>query len=73
MTAMRSLCYIESRSSRRFHSSPARPTNTALQLNVDHIWFGAFFKRSQMFSDLSHLLPLMLLLLDQVALDCAQK
>ena len=33
--------------------------------------FGAFVKRSQMLSDLSHLLPL--LLLDQVAVDCAKK
>ena len=30
-------------------------------LNVDHIWFSAFLKRRQMLSDLSHLLPLLLL------------
>ena len=39
--------------------------------NVDHVWFSTILKPTQMLSDLSHLLPL--LLLDQVALDCAQK
>ena len=29
---------------------------SVIELDVDHIWFGAFLKRSQMLSDLSHLL-----------------
>ena len=39
--------------------------------NLDHVWFRTLLKRTKMLSDLSNLLPL--LLLDQVALDCAQK
>ena len=39
--------------------------------NLDHVWFSTLLKLTKMLSDLSNLLPL--LLLDQVALDCAQK
>ena len=41
------------------------------RLDIDHLCFGAFLKRSLMLSDLSHLLAL--LLLDQVALGFALK
>ena len=71
MTAMRNFSPKKAGLQCDFQSSPARPTNTALQLNVDHIWFGAFLKRSQLVSDLSHLLPL-LLLLDQVGVHDAE-
>ena len=40
-------------------------------INVDKVWFRAFLKLSQILSNLSHLL--LSLLLDQVAVDCAQK
>ena len=40
-------------------------------INVDHIWFRAFLKLSQILSNLSNLL--LSLLLDQVAVDCVQK
>ena len=50
------------------------PSVWRLRRNANYVTaaFGAFVKRTQMLSDLSHLLPL-LPLLDQVSLDCAQK
>ena len=40
-------------------------------INVDHVWFGTWLKHRQMLSDLSDLVSS--LLLDHLAVDCAQK